>query len=71
MLVLGGYWLAAAIVPGWFIGGFLLMAITAVLLEARPTPWTAGLLFIAFDLAWLAATVGIIRLVVRRKRRAT
>jgi hypothetical protein len=69
MLGLGGFWLATAVVPGWFVGGFLLMAITGVVLEARPTPWPAGLLLIAFDLAWLAATVGIMRLVVRRNRR--
>jgi hypothetical protein len=70
MLVLGGFWLATAVVPGWFIGGFLLIAITTFVLEARPTPWASGLLFVAFDLAWLAATVGIIRLVAHRQRRA-
>ena len=68
MIVLGSFWLATAIVPGWLIGGFLLMAITAVVLEARPTPWAAGLLFVAFDLAWVAATVATIRIVIRKRR---
>ena len=68
MIVLGSFWLATVIVPAWLIGGFLLMAITAVVLEARPTPWAAGLLFVAFDLAWVAATVAIIRLVIRKRR---
>lgn len=68
MIVLGSFWLATAIVPGWLIGGVLLMAITAVVLEARPTPWAAGLLFVAIDLAWVAATVAIIRIVMRKRR---
>ena len=68
MLVLAGFWFATAVVPSWFIGGFLLMTITALVLEAKPTPWAAGLLFVAFDLAWVVATVAILRLVIRKRR---
>lgn len=70
LAVLGGLWLATTIVPLWFIGGFLLVAITGVVLSAKPTPWGAGIFFLVLDLAWLAATVGVIRFVVRRKRGA-
>ena len=69
-VALGSLWLAVTVVPAWVIGGFLLVAITAVVLDSKPTPWAAGLLFVAFDLAWLAATIGIIRVVVNRRRRA-
>ena len=70
MLVVGSFWLAIAVVPGWLIGGALIVGVTAVVLEARPTPWAAVAVLVALDLAWVAATIGIVVLVVRRKRRA-
>lgn len=70
VVVLGGFWLLTAVVPVWLIAGAFVISATGVVLESKPTPWTAGAVLVALDLAWATATVGAILLVVRRRRRA-
>ena len=70
MTLLGASYVALVVAPAWLISGVLIITITGILIDVRPTPWPGVAVLVGLDVAWLVATWLIGVALIARLRRS-